>query len=158
MLGATERSEALSARVNAASPACPPAGGYTEANRRDSGGSSAGGGRDSKREAGPIRRYPRFRPKAAICGIGVVLSPRFSALGETPANLRRPGLPKPASPNLTLYGSSWEQRRFLLDRRSAQQTFLWHVCSADLPSIAGQVSDCRKSPARAGLFRLYAVK
>ena len=39
MLGATERSEALSARVNAASPACPPAGGYTEANRRDSGGS-----------------------------------------------------------------------------------------------------------------------
>ena len=47
MLGATERSEALSARVNTARPA----GGHTEANRRDSGGSWAGGGRDSKGNA-----------------------------------------------------------------------------------------------------------
>ena len=51
ILGATERSEALSARVNTARPAGLPAGGHTEANRRDSGGSWAGGGRDSKGNA-----------------------------------------------------------------------------------------------------------
>ena len=54
------------------------------------------------------------------------------------ANIRRFLAKTPVFARTCRQAGFGHQSVFLLDRRSVKQTCLWHVCSVDLPSYAGQ--------------------